>query len=177
MSIAQNKSLRDRFKAMVIWYPFSDFTVSLEQRLDFRPKTDKEDLLAPAYGYLLRAYAPSVDNLKDPNISPYYADVRSFPKKALFIAAENDILQYDTHIMAQKLAGEAPEVNDEGNNDEMTGWTADNTTYCLVRHQSHGFNQNPTRGEAEVIRKRITAKVYGKIARWLREEVFGVAHV
>lgn len=156
---------------MVIWYPITDFTVSLEKRVECRPKSDIPDPPVPVWGHIHRANIPASTDLKDPGLSPLYSDVDNFPKHMFMCAAEDDILLYDSYIMAEKLAGNAARVEDKAADRRMSCWTAGGITWSRVHKYMHAFNAVPKKGEAEVQRQKIRDEVYDKLVRWLCDDV------
>lgn len=175
LSTAQCDELQGVFRAMLIWYPIVDMTIDMQTRVDFRPKTTEPDFVQPHMSIMLSAYVTDEEqDLKEPALSPYYADVSKFPKRAFFVAAEMDILSYDTLIMAEKLAGGAEKVHDktEGEVDIVKEWNAGQVKFCMALGQTHGFNiQRGLKGKAEEERARATGLLHDKIVEWMLEEV------
>lgn len=167
LSIAQNKALRGLFKGMLIWYPIADFSTPMESRVAFRPSTQSEDWMIPMWHFFESAYIPPGLDWTSPSLSPYYADVDAFPARSLFIAAEHDILSYDTDLMARKLAGE--EEKEYSSMPNLSFWESESVSFALARGQTHAFNQESHKGELEDRRRQIMGGLHQLIERWLKE--------
>lgn len=175
LSLAQSSELKGLFKAMVIWYPIVSFTLSLKERMDARPKDARRDIIAPAWQYVERAYVPTSADLKDPDLSPLFSAGENFPTKAMFVAAEDDILALDTRLMANKLAEGSKRIEGvEGETEGVSSWAAGDVRWVCGRHMLHAFNQNREWGAAETRRREVVDLVHERIIGWLVEEVFGV---
>lgn len=166
LSIAQDKALRGFFKGMLIWYPIADFTIPMETRVQFRPNGES-DSMVPLWHFFESAYIPSGLDWTDPSLSPYYADVNDFPQKSLLIAAEHDILSYDTDLMAKKLAGD--ETREDSSKPNLSFWESSKVSFALAHGQTHAFNQESYKGDLEDKRRQIMGDLEQWIERWLKE--------
>ena len=177
LSVAQEKSLQGKIKALLLWYPSTDF--SAKYRGEMRDAPDgTPDVLAKSgelftYGYL----SHGVD-LCNPRLSPIYADRTLLPEKLRFVGAEYDVLcneahetakLYSEHEQGEKQEGDAAEDKKQG----VSSWRKGNVWWEEVLDAQHGFNYvTKKEPEAEKERKRVTALAYERACAWLKKEVY-----
>lgn len=114
LTVSQVPAVRDRITAGVIpIYPVTDHSVSVVDKAATRrykpalggtrgAKKDPLQALAPIFDW---SYVPVGHDLRDPLLSPMYADRRSLPRRVWLVGCELDLLGHEAWQLACKLAG------------------------------------------------------------------------
>ncbi|KAG9948805.1 alpha/beta-hydrolase, partial [Aureobasidium melanogenum] len=177
LSVAQTPSLQGKIKALLLWYPSTDF--SAKYRGEFRDTPAGEpDVLAKSGELFTYGYLPSGVDLCNPLLSPIYADRRLLPPYLRFVGAEYDVLCNEAHETAKLYSEHEKGEKQEGNaeEDERQGvqtWRKGNVWWEMVLGAQHGFNYVTKKEEkAERERKRITELAYERSCEWLLKEVY-----
>lgn len=86
--------------ALVLMSPWSDMTMTSPT---YQTKKDVDPLITEEYVRLVRdAYAPNVEDYKDPKYSPLFADLHHFPKTYIQVGGK-EILLHDSTELAKKM--------------------------------------------------------------------------
>ncbi|KAL5338281.1 Alpha/Beta hydrolase protein [Aspergillus crustosus] len=100
--------------------------------------------------------ASGEDILRDPRVSPVYADIDWFPARCLFVTAEHDSLSTGVEKLVERIKSDSADRLEE----------ARRVILHRVSGCGHAFNKG-VKKESE--RERIQDKAYGVIAQFLRE--------
>jgi acetyl esterase/lipase len=170
LSAVQLPELRGRIKAVVPWYPITDWVTKTEQKLKTRPYKnpgDKDSLEWTGklfnYGYCLPG-----TNLRDPLLSPSFARREDLPNWIFMVAAEYDKLANEAKEMMFRLAGIEKPSDEEEYAFEKKGYR-----WRLVRDVEHGFTYNQMEtGEEEEERVVERDKIMAEVGEWLLQGPF-----
>ncbi|CZT49183.1 uncharacterized protein RSE6_09986 [Rhynchosporium secalis] len=170
LSTSRNEQLRGKFKGLVIWYPVVDWTTSMKTRAEFCGKTHVSFSMQRAWEYCKALYIPAGVDLASPVLSPIHATSESFPRASFFICGSDDLLGYDTLMMADKLAGNEPKVHNSTR--LVESWRAGDVVWAQVHGHKHAFNEMPLRNKKEEVRRQDTLRdLFGRILLWLEEQI------
>jgi acetyl esterase/lipase len=177
LSVAQEKHLQGKLKALLLWYPSTDF--SAKYRGEMRDAPDgTPDVLEKSGELFTYGYLPNGVDLCDPRLSPIYADRTLLPQKLRFVGAEYDVLCNEAHETAKLYAehekGDIEEGDIAGNKKQgVQSWRKGNVWWEMVLDAQHGFNYVTKKDpEAEKERKRVTDLAYERACEWLKKEVY-----
>lgn len=115
-------AVRDRITAgCVPIYPVMDLSLTSAQKAGTRrykpalggSRGSNRDLLLPVAPLFDWSYIPVGQDLRDPLLSPYFADRESFPKRIWLIGCELDLLGHEAWRLACKLSGREEPGMDE----------------------------------------------------------------
>ncbi|KAK3904449.1 Alpha/Beta hydrolase protein [Staphylotrichum tortipilum] len=150
-------------------------------------ETDALAGLAEAFDW---AYLPVGLDLRDPVVSPFFADKGRLPPFVGVVGAELDMLAHEGWGLARRLAGSGAPREGEGlvRGDERygfeVGWEdkgrSGGVKWLLVPDVVHGFDNQHIRAvmgrdeETEEDAKRKTVEYVDEMARWLKEVVWRV---
>ncbi|KAK6005914.1 hypothetical protein QM012_007556 [Aureobasidium pullulans] len=178
LSVAQEPSLQGKIKALLLWYPSTDF--SGRYRGEIRDAPDgSPDVLATSGELFTYGYLPThgVD-LCNPRLSPVYADRNLLPLYLRFVGAEYDVLcnealetakLYAEHEKGNTQQGDVKEDQNQG----IQTWKKGNIEWEMVLGVQHGFNYiTKKEPSAERERKKVTALAYERSSEWLLREVY-----
>jgi acetyl esterase/lipase len=104
LAITQDSSLQGKVGGVVAYYPPSDFTTPIKAALATRPKHAGEDTLGERAEMFNWAYFPAGQDLRDPQLSPRWAEQAKLPPKLYIVGCDFDMLCRDAEIMAETLA-------------------------------------------------------------------------
>lgn len=174
MTATQLKGIHSKIRAVIAYYPVVNWTISSEDKVKASTVMPgkKEDLLvamAPIFNY---AYIPAGAYLKDPLLSPHYAEREKLAPHIFFIGCEYDLLKTEARVMAEKLAeGEAGEKKTLKDGD---AWEKGRIRWQLIRGAEHGFNQQqPEKDEKLEAEKRQKARdMHQDVVEWLHRVAF-----
>lgn len=170
LSAVQLPELAGRIKAVVPWYPVTDWVTKTEQKLKTRPyknagDRDSLESMGKLFNY---GYCPAGSNLRDPLLSVSFAKREDLPEWIFTVAAEYDMLANEAKEMMYRLAGIDDPTEEENYAFERKGYR-----WRLARDVEHGFTHNQMEtGEKEEKRLAACDKVMGEVGEWLLKGPF-----
>lgn len=168
LTASQDPRLGPRIKAIVAFYPPTDFSHVYsgdfrDKPADASGKGAAPDMLRPIAPMCEWAYPPHGQDLTDPKLSPMYADPASLPRRIYFIAAEWDKLCKEAFAMACKLAKN--DTKDEAENFDKNG-----IRWERLPNEIHGFIEEGWQSElfkkAERPWKKEVDDVINRVGEW-----------
>ncbi|KAK9770126.1 putative Alpha/beta hydrolase fold protein [Seiridium cardinale] len=205
LSVAQLPNIRETIKpsALLPIYPAVDQSIPSGERAKrrhYKPELvpgirgSPVDMLARFSPIFKWSYVNPGQDLRDPLLSPFYAEPGSLPPNVYFVAAELDQLAHEGWRMACKLSGRpVPEPEDlvgqaktapkDGElilDNERFAWQHDTPSgsvrWLLVPDQIHGFDHVPPRwyghlGSWEDAQVK-TGKYQALLGEWLLQVVW-----
>jgi len=110
LATAQDSSLQGRFGGLVAYYPPCDFTTPVKTAISTRPKNAGKDPLADKAEMFNCAYFADDQDLRDPQLSPRWANRAKLPPKIYIVGCDFDMLCHDAEKMAESFAsvGDGP---------------------------------------------------------------------
>ncbi|PSR77833.1 Alpha/Beta hydrolase protein [Coniella lustricola] len=122
LAVSQIPAIRERITAGVVpFYPPVDFTKSTAAKAATRrykpalggSRGAEKDGLAGMAGFFDWAYMPAGQDLRDPLLSPYFADRAALPRRIWVIGCELDMLGHEAWRAACRWAGKPVPAMDE----------------------------------------------------------------
>lgn len=165
LSAVQLPELQGKIKAVVPWYPVTDWVTKTKQKLKtraYRSPGDKDGLrwTGKLFNY---GYCPAGTNLRDPLLSVSFAKRENLPEWIFMVAAEYDMLANEAGKMMYGLAG-----IEEPSEKEKYAFERKGYRWMLVRDVEHGFTHNQLEmGEKEEKRVAERDKAMGEVGEWL----------
>ncbi|KAI8630542.1 alpha/beta-hydrolase [Xylariaceae sp. FL1651] len=134
LALAQLPDLKHVIKALVTFYPLTDWTGQDRPSPGVLPWGKPEELpkSLPLFQW---TYVPAGQDLCDPLLSPSFAKRDNLSQPLFMITAEGDFLYREAQLMACRLAG--AEGDSEICNSES--WEKNGVRYRRVRDMPHGF--------------------------------------
>jgi acetyl esterase/lipase len=171
---AQTSYLRGRLSGLVGLYPALDLSEPLEEKLSHRPRGAPSDILKSSANFLGWAYVPADTNLRDPLLSPRWADYKDLPSHVYLLGAEYDLLCHEAGQMAQSLALNSAPDRERIRYPEMLGdgWQQGGIRWECARGKQHAFTHVEKHGRKEAERVRFCQELYSRIGSWLKEDVW-----
>jgi acetyl esterase/lipase len=110
LATAQDSSLQGKFGGLVAYYPPCDFTTPVKTAISTRPKHAGKDPLADKAEMFNCAYFADDQDLRDPQLSPRWANRPKLPPKIYIVGCDFDMLCHDAEKMAESFAsvGDGP---------------------------------------------------------------------
>lgn len=114
LSVSLSPAVRDKITAgCVPIYPVTDFSPTMAQKAAtrrYKPalggmRGASSDFLLPMAPLFDWSYIPVGQDLRDPLLSPFFAERSSFPQRIWIIGCELDLLGHEAWRLACKLAG------------------------------------------------------------------------
>lgn len=170
LSAVQLPELQGKIKAVVPWYPVTDWVTKTAQKLKTRPYKnpgDKDSLawMGKLFNY---GYCPAGTNLRDPLLSVSFAKREDLPEWIFTVAAEYDMLASEAGKMMHGLAG-----IEEPSEEEKYAFERKGYRWRLVRDVEHGFTYNQLEtGEKEEKRVAQRDKAMDEVGEWLLKGPF-----
>ena len=135
LAVSQDESLQKKIGGVVAYYPPTNWTTTLADKLATRPKDAPPDTLesnGPAFDW---AYLPPGTNLEDPQLSVAFAPRAKLPQRLYIIGCELDMLCRDSEVMAERLAnmGTGQRVGTE------SAWEQNGVKWEKVLGEEHGM--------------------------------------
>lgn len=179
LSISQFPSVRERITAGIIpIYPVLDFSITPQQKASTRQykpalhgaRGSTQDPLLKVAGAFDWAYVNAGQDLRDPLLSPVFADRSALPRRVWVIGCELDMLGHEAWRLACRLSGrqipgldqrigqEAPEESGElgaliTTGDQRFAWEEKNRggeiKWLCVPDAGHGFDMPGALGADE----------------------------
>ncbi|KAL2062992.1 hypothetical protein VTL71DRAFT_6064 [Oculimacula yallundae] len=170
LSTSRNEKLRGKFKGLVIWYPLIDMAIPIKTRADFRGDPNVSSTMRRTWEHFQTINVPAGVDLANPILSPFYASPAEFPKASFFLCGSDDMLTYDTLMMADKLAGNATKIHNSTELVEL--WRAGDVVWAQAHGHPHAFNEMPLRNKKDEGRRQAILKdLYGRIKLWMDEQI------
>lgn len=189
LGVAQDKRLRGLIKGLVPFYPLCDWSIDVKTRASTRKyiKPTDTDLLLKG-GPLIEAcfnyvYCEGGADLRDPQLSPAWADRQDMPEWIFSIAAQYDILGNENGAMMGRFAsiplgkvggkykGQKTGQADGLVGPERFGFEAEGgrLRFQMIEGVKHNFTHTLPKefGAAEVLRERKAKEIYVDVGRWL----------
>jgi acetyl esterase/lipase len=166
----QDKILQGRVHALIGLYACLDFGETVEEKLSRRPKEAGPDILKSSANFLAYAYIPPGTNLRDPRLSPRWADKALLPSNVYLVGAEYDMLCHEAREMAEALAQPVFERRNIGGVEDC--WSQGGVLWECARRKSHAFTHVKERGQKEKDRVQFVEEMYRRIGTWLKAEAW-----
>ena len=169
LAAAQLPQLARSFRGVVAVYPVCDVhteeVAKVMRAPGFGVGTRELQKAAPAqptpsdpYQSMIWGYVPAGWDLRDPLLSPVFAQRERLPENVLLISAEKDLFAREAKEMAENLRV-------QGGRGEVR--------WDCIEGMSHAFTHaTEVDGEAEAKRKKAMDEMYESIAVWLEEKSF-----
>jgi acetyl esterase/lipase len=160
--------LGGRIGGLVAVYPPLDYTVATEAKLT-HPAPER-DILKGVSKLFNWAYVPVGTDLRNPLLSPAFADPALFPPGICLVGCEYDLLCGEGERVANQLAavrGGERRALAVGN-----GWEQGGLRWEKIMGQAHGFNQIPGMTEKDRKRMQRGTDMHDAIAEWLHRVVY-----
>lgn len=121
LAAAQIPQVRSRLSAVVPMYPAADVTVSWAEKEKLRRykpelgglRANSRDYLADISKLFMWAYVPTGQDLRNPQISPFFAETAALPPRVFVVGCELDLLSHEAWRLASRLAGRPIPAMDE----------------------------------------------------------------
>ncbi|KAK6539465.1 hypothetical protein TWF694_009688 [Orbilia ellipsospora] len=152
--LSYQPELKGKLQTVVGVYPALDFTMTVQAKLDTRPKHAGRDILEDMAHWFVWGYIPDGVDREDPNLSPLYAKKEDLPRNMYLVGCEYDMLNIDCKNFYAKF-GKFEEVN---------------MVYEEVKGVKHGFTHQGKERMDPAEDKRLdglTFALYDRIAAWL----------
>jgi acetyl esterase/lipase len=104
LAITQDASLQGKVGGVVAYYPPVDFTTPVAAAMASRPKHAGKDALEGGAEMFNWAYYTDDQDLRDPLLSPRYAERAKLPPKLYIVGCDFDMLCRDAEILAETMA-------------------------------------------------------------------------
>lgn len=170
LSAVQLPELKGKVKAVVPWYPVTDWVTKTAEKLKTRPYRKPGDVDSLQWtGKLFNyGYIPAGQDLRDPLLSVGLAKKEDLPEWIFTVAAEYDMLANESREMMYRLAGIESPTEEEKYAFEKSGYR-----FKLVREVDHGFTHNQLEtGEREIRRVSERDKSMEEVGEWLLKGPF-----
>ena len=173
LAVSQDGRLRSNIKALVTFYPATDFSHKFMGDYRDKPagpngKGAESDGLRSVVPLAEWAYPPYGQDRTDPRMSPVYADPTALPKHIYVITAQYDKLCQEAFSMAQKLARHETAKEEED-------WDVNGIRWERLPNEVHGFIEAGWRAElfggSDLPWTKEVEDVLGRVSEWL-EKVF-----
>jgi acetyl esterase/lipase len=166
LAASQLPSLRGRIKGALPWYPVTDWTTLVHEKIHTRPyKVEKpwnRDFLEGTMMLFNWGYVSPGQSFEDPLLSVIKAKKEDLPEWIFIIAAEYDILADEAGRMIRGLAGvEEAEV-------DKWAWERGTYRWRLVKDALHAFTHiKLDKPEEEALRKKNLEAAIQEAGEWL----------
>lgn len=137
LAAVQAPEIRGKIHGAVCWCAITEWVTPIETKLQNRPYRDAKQVDELKYGAPSFAWAyilPGQD-LRDPRLSPMFAEREMLPKWLFFIGAEYDMLCREGQEMIMKMAGLMGESREDG----KYGFEVATCKWRMMRGVVHGF--------------------------------------
>jgi acetyl esterase/lipase len=104
LACIQDPTLQGKIGGLVALYPPCDMSTSTSVAMASRPANAGKDMLESGADMFNWGYFTDDQNLKDPQLSPKYADRTKLPPKLYIVGCDFDLLCKGSEIMAKKFA-------------------------------------------------------------------------
>jgi acetyl esterase/lipase len=142
LSAPQMHRLSDRIPAAVAYYPVVDFVVTTEERNKHRTEHPhgRTDNLAESSKWFNWGYIDPGTPLRDPRLSPRFAERERLPKYLYILGCEYDMLCHEAWVMSEELAVKEGTEKKEDTKDGNPGFECGNIRWKKIQGVEHGFN-------------------------------------
>ncbi|KAF4635852.1 hypothetical protein G7Y89_g2226 [Cudoniella acicularis] len=168
LSVSQYESLQGKIGGVVAYYPPVDFSTPIGVSMASRPKDAGPDMLehsAPMFNW---GYIKPGQDLKDPKLSPKYAQREKLPPKLYIVGCEHDLLCRDAEIMAEKFANIG--TGQRTGSDDL--WEKNGVKWEKISGEIHGFDVMVSFGETKKRREKRRDEMHQSVAEFLFREVY-----
>ena len=172
LAASQNPRLRSQIKAIVAFYPATDFSRQFAGDYRDKPagpdgKGARRDGLRSIDLIAEWAYVPHGQDRTDPRLSPVFADPATLPRHIYFLAAQYDKLCQEAFAMARRLSGGGETLKEEED------WEVRGIRWERLSDEVHGFIEmgwhsevmggdvRPWKKEVEAVLERVGAWLEG----------------
>jgi acetyl esterase/lipase len=104
LACTQDPSLQGKIGGLVAYYPPCDISTPVKVAMATRPANAGKDILESSADMFNWAYCTDDINLRDPQLSPKYAERAKLPPKLYIVGCDFDLLCRDSEIIAEKFA-------------------------------------------------------------------------
>jgi acetyl esterase/lipase len=169
LSVSLRDELQGKIQGLLLWYPVTDF--SGQYKGQFQTDTDgSHGALSKATTDMFdHAYVSEGQDLRDPHLSPVYADRRRLPSKIFFICAEYDSLCHEAEKTAELYAAKEDTQERIGNKND---WKIGGIRWKKVLGVAHGFNLINWGSGNKRRHQAVIKEVYSEAAEWLKSEAY-----
>lgn len=177
LTAVQLHGLHERIQASVAYYPAVDFVITPDEREQWRTAhpDGRADVLARSSHFFTWGYVGPGTELRQPILSPRFADRGKLPKNLFLLGCEYDMLCHDAWSMAEELAEKQglARKNDGRGGDQS--WESGALRWRRIMGVEHGFNlMVPTKkGDEATLYRDKADDVAADVADWLRRVAFG----
>lgn len=170
LALAQLPVIHNRIKALVTFYPLTDWTREKNASPLVTP-WGKVDPLQETIEIFRWAYIPAGQDLKDPLLSPYYATREDIPHPLFMITAEKDEVCKGGWLLARRMAG----LGSDGTHDVTQPWTANGVRYECAKDMPHSFThfwEAVKDEEWEKKRQQTNEKIWKSVGEWTKSILY-----
>ncbi|KAF3907594.1 Esterase [Arthrobotrys entomopaga] len=153
-ALSYQPQLKGKIQTVIGMYPALDFTMTVQAKMDTRPKHAGRDILEHMAHRFVWGYVPGGIDREDPNLSPLYMKTEDLPRNIYLVGCEYDMLNIDAKNFYAKF-GKVEGVN---------------MVYEEVKGVKHGFtHQGRERLDPKEDKRLdgITFALYDRVAAWL----------
>ena len=174
LTAVQLDGLYEKVKGVVAYYAPVDLSRDKETKLAYSKLAPgrKADMLLSMSPLLAYGYLPAGTDLRDPIVSPIFAQRSKLPKKLCFIGCEYDWLCGEAKDMAEQVAKHESEqrITSQGGN----AWDQGGIRWEMLPGLEHGFNSIPPGKDPVVVqeKRRRTEAMHQNVSDWLYKEVY-----
>lgn len=167
LAAAQMPELQGKIQGVVAWYPALDYSLSTAARLASRPKDGPvaTDSMAAWTRIFSWGCVPAGQRLRDPLLSPRYAERTRLPRWICLVGAEWDMYCHEARETAFALAGTTSRDQGEWNAFEDGG-----IKWMAMKGMRHGFTHDLMDGKGrqyEKARLERTEEAIRSVGQWL----------
>lgn len=134
LACTQDPTLQGKIGGLVAYYPPCDVSTSVEVAMANRPANAGKDMLENGAEMFNWAYFTDDINMRDPQLSPKYAERAKLPPKMYIIGCDFDMLCKDSEIMAEKFAS----VGDGKRTGTDDCWERNGVKWERILGEQHG---------------------------------------
>ncbi|KAI1317631.1 alpha/beta-hydrolase [Xylariaceae sp. FL0255] len=134
LGLAQQAELKNVIKALVAFYPLTDWTGE-HRAAPTVSAWGQADTLHDNMPMFAWTYVPEGSDLRNPVLSPFFASRKDIPQPLFMITASGDFLYLEAQIMACQLAG----VDEHSEMYGSDSWEQNGVRYRRVKDMMHTF--------------------------------------
>jgi len=134
LACAQDPTLQGKIGGLVACYPPCDMSTPTSVAMATRPANAGKDGLESGADMFNWGYFTDDQNMKDPQLSPKYAERANLPPKLYIVGCDFDLLCKGSEIMAENLAS----VGDEKRTGTDDCWERNGVKWERVIGEEHG---------------------------------------
>ncbi|KAE9374126.1 alpha/beta-hydrolase [Stipitochalara longipes BDJ] len=167
LAAVQALEIRGKIHGVVCWCAITDWVTPIHTKLQNRPYRDAKQVDelkhgAPSFSW---AYISPGQDLRDPRLSPIFAERQMLPKWLFFIGAEYDMLCHEEQEMIMDLAG----LKGTSREDGKYGFEMGTYRWQMMRGVVHGFTHFIPSESADdrKLRLRRRGEAFAEVGVWL----------